>query len=263
MLPARDALVIALDGGAVARYDIGARSGAVGRVRDGAAPTALEAVSDAEALVAWDDGCVAMLDTRAACAPAQGVRLGPFRDVANIAVWPNGRACAAVACRRGAVTIVDLRMWMAVAGEKTRPITQVLPMAIDESGLSYLLFNEEEAEVVVAAGNGRPRTSTVYKEAGCFRRAVSFLGGAVIVDDVGASFLHARGAPICRLFDRECEALERDGAGGSWNIRKSPAHGPSVHKHEGVVVCGTVVKDVIVTCDDLGFINQWKIEHYL
>jgi hypothetical protein len=232
--------------------------------------TAIDYLDENSLLAGSDDGFVALFDFRADAAAGPRTMLSdPFSPIAGLTVWPNDNVVAGIGFADGIVTVFDLRMWLPFWCDTTCNMTRLLPVAVDTPGLSYLLMNREWVEVVVeprVTPKERPRGTFLYSEAQRFRNAFPYRGGAVVVDDEGASFVHGnRGCPMLRLHDWATEFLVVEPDQGAWRIRRKPRDEErsvfyrSVHQHQGHITCGTIVGDVVVTCDDLGFVHQWRL----
>jgi hypothetical protein len=259
-LSSTSSFLLGLGTGEIEKFDIVRASGSrIGAVSNRTI-TVLEPFGSTDVLVGSSDGTLSRLDMREATVNqiTMSATFDGFRGVSAIAVWPNGGAAAAVGFAGGSVVIFDLRTWLPIWSDKTRRVEHILPMATDTPGLSYLLINEEAVEIVVEPRFRRPekpRSSLVYYENTHFRMGFPYLGGAVVVDDASASFIHGCDAPLYRLFDLTSYQIKNSDS----QIRKSKKLKPSLHKHDGIIVCGTIIEDTVVTCDDLGFINQWRL----
>jgi hypothetical protein len=228
--------------------------------------SAIEYVDDNSLLVGSRDGCVSLFDFRA---NGRVIMTDPFSSVAGLTIWPNDRVISGVGYADGVVTLFDLRMWLPIWSDTTCNMVRLLPVAVDTPGLSYLLMNPEWVEVVVEprlTPKERPRGTFLYREAQKFREAFAYRGGAVVVDDEGVSFVHVNhGSPMIRLHDWAAEPLTIEPDQGAWRIKRAPSHVEqpciyrSLHQHQGMITCGTIVGDVVVTCDELGFVNQWRL----
>jgi hypothetical protein len=262
-LPEEPAVVLGFESGGVWKYDLQSRQGTQIASVAGGRTTAIDALSGAAVLVGAADGTLSLIDLRECGRPARSVAFQDFLALSAITIWPNGCAAAALGFHGGAATIFDLRMWMPIWSDKTGPVARILPMGLSSPGLSYLTMNEDIVEIIIesrAKPLPKPRVSLTYRERGGFRHAFSYRAGAIVIDDQSASFVHAgEGTPIYRLLDRAAPRLRIVPNDLGDEIEMSQKGGPSVHKHEGVVVCGTVVKDAVVTCDDLGFIHRWEV----
>jgi hypothetical protein len=231
--------------------------------------SAVDSVTDNVVLAGSIDGSVCLFDFRAG--RNRVITNDSFSSISDITVWPNDRIIAGIGYKDGVVTLFDLRMWLPIWSDTTYNLQKLLPLAVDSPGLSYLLMNPECVEVVIEprmTPKERPRTTFLYREWKMFRTAFSYLGGAIVVDDFGASFVHGnRGYPVIRLNDLSSESLRMEPENGSWWIRRASwdfegsRDGPSIHKHQGKITCGTIVGDLVVSCDDLGFVHQWRLGH--
>jgi hypothetical protein len=86
------------------------------------------------------------------------------------------------------VNVIELRMWMPLWSDKTAAVSHILPMAVN-SGLSCLVLTPDVVEIVTEPRmKSRPRQTVNYCEAAMFRRAIRYRGGAIVVDDISASF---------------------------------------------------------------------------
>jgi hypothetical protein len=253
---------IGFESGKIWKYHLESRQGRpIGIVS--ARATAIEALTNTCILVGSADGAVSLIDGR-----ENGLaRSVCFRDlsvISGISAWPNGSAAAAVGFVTGAATVFDLRMWVPIWSDKPGPIGQIVPIACDPPGVSYLVMNEEAMEIIVDRRGKlapKPRRATVCGERGYFRRAFSYMGGAVVVDDESASFIHgSEEVPLYRLFDGSSSRLTTVPCENGTQIEYTLSEGASVHQHEGIVICGTVANNTVVTCDDWGFIHRWKLE---
>jgi hypothetical protein len=93
-----------------------------------------------------------------------------------------------------------------------------------------------------------------------FRYALPYRGGALVIDDWSASFIHCHPEfPPVRLFDRSDACLDIERKEALWSIPSAREQRPSVHQNVGRVTCATACGDVIVTCDNNGFINRWRV----
>jgi serine/threonine protein kinase len=231
--------------------------------------TAIDYLTDNLMLAGSIDGTVSLFDFRAG--KNKEIANDTFSSISDIAVWPNNRIIAGIGYKDGIVSIFDLRMWLPIWSDTTYSFEKLIPMAVDSPGLSYLVMNSECVEVVIEPRlkpKERPRTTFLYQERRRFRTAFSYLGGAVVIDDGGASFVHGnRGYPVVRLNDLASESLRMEPENGSWRIRRATwdlegaSDGNSVHQHQGNITCGTIVGDMVVTCDNLGFVHQWSLGH--
>jgi hypothetical protein len=255
LLPGDGSLVLGFGSGAVDLFDIRAYrqvhiADLPGRV------TALEVFRGA-VLAGCANGSVTIIDSREPRASVifEASELAPVGD---ICVWTGGGVLGGFGFSGGAVSLFDLRMAMPLWFDRTRPVKRLLPMGIDAPGVSYMVMNSRAVEMVVEPRN-RPRLA--YTEAAFFRCAISFHGGALVVDDETASFVHPNTAlPPVRLFDQAMGTMTWAQMENVWKLRRSKKRKRSVHQHQGRVTCGTMFGDVVVTCDDLGFLNRWKVE---
>jgi hypothetical protein len=256
---------LAFPGGDIAKYD--AETGipfAIGRLSK--RPTVIRPFSVSTILVGAGDGSVALFDCRETqAAPTRTIECGYC--LTDIALWPNGSAIVGLATVGGLVTIFDLRTWTAAWVDKSPPVEQMLPMALDAPALAYLAMNAQCVEIVTEPRIKpvpRIRAARLYREAAPFRLALPYLGGAVVVDDVSASFVHASEAgPLVRLCDGGVRALAMRAAGADSEILGEEEDAEalfSVHQHAGVVTCGAIVRDTVITCDDMGFMHRWRLD---
>jgi hypothetical protein len=264
-LPSELDFILGFENGGVSKYDIQARTlvqlGAIANKK----VTAMEPVLSKNLLMGSSDGHLSLLDPReSSTRPVNSMFFQKFSMVTSISVWPNSEVAAAVGFSIGAATIVDLRTWMPIWSDKTRSISQILPMALDTPGLSYCVVNDETVEIVIEPRirpRIRARTAIAYHENGLFRKAFSFLGGALVLDDISASFVHAvEGQPLVRLFDMDTAPLQTQSDEVGCRILSSQENKSSLHKHDGIITCGVQTNDTIITCDDIGFVHRWKIE---
>jgi hypothetical protein len=124
------------------------------------------------------------------------------------------------------------------------------------------VLNEELAEITVnPKGRCRPKVSVRYSEAVPFRTAVAYRGGAIVVDDFSASFIHLNTyPPVFRLFDTFAGRLDVERGQELVTIEASKDQAESLHQHPGKITCAARWGNVVVTCDDIGFINRWRLE---
>jgi hypothetical protein len=160
--------------------------------------------------------------------------------------------------------VVDLRMEMPLWIDTSDVINQMVPIAGQSFGIGYLLLNRATAEMV-AEPNGKIRTRASlairYNGNDVFKLAIPYKGGAVVIDDASASFIHPNPEPpVVRLFDTMSSRLKVRQGEKTCVIKASRQIGASVHQHPGRVTSGFRCGDLFVTCDDAGFINRLKIE---
>jgi hypothetical protein len=254
-LPGDGSLVLGFGSGAVELYDIRACR----QVRIANLPsrvTALDIFRGA-VLTGCANGLVAIVDSREPRASIifEGTEFAPVSD---ICVWTGGGVLGGFGFYGGAVSLFDLRMAMPIWLDRTGPVRRLLPMGVDVPGVSYMVMNARTVEMVVEPRN-RPRLR--YAEAAMFRWPIPFHGGAIVVDDYTASFVHPNTAlPGVRLFDESIGSMSWGQVENVWKLKRSKKRKGSVHRHQGRVTCGTMLGDVVVTCDDLGFLNRWRVE---
>jgi hypothetical protein len=227
-------------------------------------PVSLAHAGGPTVLAGFDDGAVVLYDTRLQ-RRAHMLRMGSTAasPIKNVCVWPS-TPVAGVGFADGLVCAIDLRAWLPLWLETSVWLRQVLPMAMDQVGMSFMALNEHEAELVARtpAWNKPAQRKSVRLRQAAFRFGMPPQGGAVLVDDVSVSFVHNfEEVPIVRLFDGRSERFQMDGncltddeaAISSFHM------GESLHKHPGIVTCGTRHEMGFVTADDLGFVNFWNI----
>jgi hypothetical protein len=232
-------------------------------------PTAMSALSENSILVGSIGGSTSLFDFRATqSTPTHTMTCDISSSVASLSVWPNNRIDAGVGWREGLVTVLDLRMWVTLWSSKTQDISQLLPMSSEIPTLSYLVMSPNSIQIVSEARvkhPTKPRMTLCYQTPGLFRLALPYLGGAVVIDDLSASFLHASdGYPKVRLHDITTQPLSVRKKGKSTGViainQDEYTQSLSLHQHPGVITCGLITKDVIVTCDELGFIHRSKLD---
>jgi hypothetical protein len=130
--------------------------------------------------------------------------------------------------------------------------------------VSYVVINGRNVEIATEPrSRGVPlcRGSVIYEDVAAFRWGIPHEGGAVVVDDASASFVHANHElPVVRLFEGSANRMRFANDRGGSRIVASGVQGRSLHCHTGIVTCGTKFGDVFVTGDDLGFVNMWRIK---
>jgi hypothetical protein len=254
-LPGDGSLVLGFGSGAVELFDMHAFrqvhiADLPGRV------TAVDVFRGA-VLAGCANGSVSIVDARE---PRTGVifEAPELAPVGDICLWTGGGVLGGFGFCGGAVSLFDLRMAMPLWFDRTGPVRRLLPLGIDAPGLSYMVMNSRAVEMVVEPRN-RPRLH--YTEAALFRWVIPFQGGAIVVDDETASFVHPNtGMPPVRLFDQSFGGMAWAQVENVGNLRRCKRRKRSVHQHQGRVTCGTMFGDVVVTCDDLGFLNRWKVK---
>jgi hypothetical protein len=184
-------------------------------------------------------------------AAVSGIKL-PFLRIGSVCAWP-AKVVVGVGFRDGAVMLVDTRMWLPIWQGKTVRAAGIAPLvAPDGVDLAFSVMNGDEVSIWKDL---RIKEVVSYHEQSQFGCMIPHAGGAVVVDDSGATFLHARAdAPIVRLFDGGSENLEVEE-----DVIFGGVYGPSVHQHPAKVRCGTKVGELFVTGDDAGFVNIWSI----
>jgi hypothetical protein len=263
-LPLERSFVLGFENGGVSKYDAQARALVQLAAMTSCKATAIEPLFGTHLLVGSSDGQLSLLDPRESSnRPVNSMSFRQFSKITSISAWPNGGVAAAVGFNIGAASIVDLRTWMPMWSDKTRPITQILPMGLETPGLSYCVINDEAVEIVIeprVKPRVRARAAIAYNENASFRSAFSFQGGALVIDDISASFVHAgEGHPPIRLFDLDTSTLQIEPDDIGARILASRENKSSLHKHEGVITCGVQANDTVVTCDDMGFVHRWKV----
>jgi hypothetical protein len=232
-------------------------------------PTAMSALSENSILVGSFCGSTSLFDFRETQSTAtRTMTCDISSSVASISVWPNSHIVAGVGLRHGLVAFLDLRMWATLWSSKTQSVSQVLPMSSEIPTLSYFVMNPNAVQIVSEARvklPTSPRVTLRYQTPALFRLALPYLGGAVVVDDLSASFLSANdGCPNVRLLDRTTKPLSVRKKGKSTGVilpqQDECTQSLSLHQHPGVITCGLITKDVVITCDDRGFIHRWRLD---
>jgi hypothetical protein len=117
------------------------------------------------------------------------------------------------------------------------------------------------AELVVETSFYKPRHVVRYQETAPFRCALPYLGGAITIDDLSASFIHTNiEFPIVRFYDGAVRPMLVSETHEWSEIEPDRALAASVHQHSGTVMCGCITQDVVVTCDNIGFIHRWRLD---
>ena len=219
--------------------------------------TAIRQFNRDSILAGHADGSVAICDLRENHERLVGMRFG-VGPIADICTWPYGNALAGIACRNGALGLVDTRMFLPILVVDTIPCKTVVPLATEGDKIAYLAMGDDRAEIAI-----EPRLSNniLYRERKPFRWATGYHGGAVIVDDKSASILTcAADTTSLRLYD-----------GGSMKMSLEPFRdrmvlksrdvsvANSIHKHVGTITCGTQCDDLFITGDNTGFIHVWRV----
>jgi hypothetical protein len=259
--------VLGFDSGRINRYATDTATAIpLGQLSGETFAMAMAPISRSLVLVGATDGSASLFDWRETeSAPTRTVP-GLTSHLQALTVWPNGAVIAAFGYAAGVVSVLDLRMWMPLWIDKTAPVGRIVAMAHESPALSYLVLNPKCAEVVAVPRfkpQARSRVGLFYREEAVLRLALPYLGGAVVVDDLSAAFIQGNGGyPNVRLHDTGVSRLTMRAAAENARIVRveDEQAGLSVHQHSGAVTCGVMCRDVAVTCDDAGFIHQWRLD---
>jgi hypothetical protein len=225
--------------------------------------TAVQYLKENVILAGSIDGSVILIDFRDRELPRSvAIVDDKFDTISRIPVWPHNDIVAGIGYSAGIVSALDLRMGMPIWSGRTTRVSRLVPLAVDSPGLSFLAMNPDCVEIVVQQ-HRRPKTTIVYQDYRPYREVLSYRGGALVIDDDGVSFIHGNaGLPLLRLYDLSTDSLTADvarsrirEASGTWDEQQDRS---SVHRHQASITCGTIVDDVVVTCDSLGFIHEWR-----
>jgi hypothetical protein len=226
---------------------------------------AMTAYSENSLLCGFGDGSLGVFDARAPEGLTPAIAIENQKEIVSLCLWPDS-VVAGVGYGEGIVSVIDTRMWMVIHSRKTRRPEQLVPIAPAKGDtLSYLVLNLEEVEIVtenppLSRQSVNLGASLFYATKECFRCAVEYRGGAVVMDDASASFVHALAArPRLRLFDEKTAKLKCEEGVNGHRIERTRRYRRSVHQHSATITCGATIGSAVLTGDELGFVNIWDL----
>jgi hypothetical protein len=261
-LPSESCFLVGFRNGAIARYDH------VKPIRtqicdpNDTRITAIEQLNGPIVLAGDWNGVLTRYDLRA---PEPHSFTFQELSVSSLCTWPHHVPLVGVGFSHGVMALLDPRMdFLPVWTDRCPPVRQLLPIAPRCTGFAYLVVNSQLAEIFVE-GRPTPRTRSrmvvTYQEMTPFRYALPYRGGALVIDDWSASFIHCQPEFLpMRLFDGTDVPLEVEREEAVWSIQSARQQRQSVHQNLGRITCATSCGDVMVTCDNNGFINRWRID---
>jgi hypothetical protein len=231
------------------------------------AVVAMAHLSGPSILAAFSDNSIVRYDVREPASAKKAAE--PFftprsfsSPIAKLCAWPSGNFVG-VGLKEGIVFVLDLRTGAPLALSLTVPVADLLPVASD-AGLSFLAASPAIAELKTLprfSSRTKQGTTRVYSHGAPIRLAIPHEGGAVVVDDAGASFVHCQEqAPLLRLFEKATAPLEVRTDKSAVIIQPTKQHGLSVHQHTARITCGGTMGDSFVTCDEIGSLHVWNFK---